>query len=390
MTPKQRILKVINNQKPDRVPWSPLMGYNYINAQNEQIRQLGIIRLWKKLKIDIVDRETVSAYGTKSKNVKVKTLVNGKQINISEEEKTWQAEVPLTMFLLYKYRDPSVKKIEKYFETPVGTLKSGYVNVPLSKTVFQNEYFIKTKDDIRVLKYMYENLEYIETYQEIKDKEKEIGDDGIVAAGAPGSPAIELIEEYMGLEKFLMFLFDYPDEMKSLMGIMLQKNLEAYKIAAKSDVPLIVVWEDTGTGLYSPKIFNEYIATALAAYTNIAHNCGKKIYVHSCGLLKDILDNLVATGIDGIMDMTPMPIGNIGFLEARERIGNKIVLTGGLDANVMTAKNKDLIEEKLSTLLAQMKPYGNFILGSGDSVPANTPIDNLEFIYDLVNKYGKY
>lgn len=389
MTPKQRVLEILNNRKPDRISWSPLMGYNYINAQDDETRKLGIIDLWKKLKLDIIDRETVSAYGTKSKNVKVKTLVNGQLADIPQEEETWQAEVPLAMFLLCKYRHPSVKKIEKYFETPIGTLKSGYVNVPTSKTVFQNEYFIKNRDDIKILEYMYKNLEYTKTYQDISDKEEEIGDWGIVAAGAPGSPAIELIEEYMGVERFLMFLFDYPSQMKSLMDVMLQKDLEAYEIAAKSPAPLIVVWEDAGTGLYSPRIFDQHIVPALKAYTGIAHKYGKKIYVHSCGLLKDIIESLAATGIDGIMDMTPLPIGNISFAEARERIGERIVLTGGVDANLLTSPDKGYIEEKVRSLLNQMKPYGNFILGSGDSVPANTPMDNLKYIQKLVVDYGK-
>jgi uroporphyrinogen-III decarboxylase len=390
MTPKERIIKVMNNNKPDRIPWSPLMGYNYINAQNKEIRDLGIIGLWKELNIDIIDRETVSAYGTKSKNVSVKTLVNGKQIYIPEEIETWQAEVPLTMFLLYKYRHPSVKKIEKYFETPLGTLKSGYVNSPSSRTVFQNEYFIKTREDINILKYMYQNLEYIETYKEVENKEKEIGDCGIVAAGVPGTPVIELIEEYMGVEKFLLFLFDYPKQMRSLMDTMLKKDLEAYEVAAKSSAPLLVVWEDTGTGLYSPKIFDEFVATALKAYADIAHKYGKKIYVHSCGLLRDIMDSLIATGADGIMDMTPLPIGNISFLNAREKIGNRVTLTGGVDANVITSEDPSLIKKKVISLIKEMKPYGNFILGSGDSVPANTPMDNLRLIYNLVEEYGYY
>jgi len=58
MTPKQRILKIINNEKPDRIAWSPLMGYNFINAQDENIRNLGIINLWKNLKIGNRSRST--------------------------------------------------------------------------------------------------------------------------------------------------------------------------------------------------------------------------------------------------------------------------------------------------------------------------------------------
>lgn len=390
MTPKERVLSLLNNKNPDRIPWSPLMGYNFINAQSKSIRNLGLIGLWKKLKIDIIDRETVTSYGSRSRNVKVRTLINGKEVKIPEEENNWQHEVPLKVFLLYKYRDPSIKIIEKYFETPLGTLKSSYINSPSSKTVFQNEYFIKEKKDLKILEYMYKDLEFFPTYNEVVKTQNLIGEDGIVAAGAPGSPVIELIEEYMGVEKFLFFLNDYPEEMRSLIDVMLEKYLEVYQIVSGSPCPLIVVWEDTGTGLYSPKIFGEYIAPVLKKYADVSHKCGKKIFVHSCGLLKDIIINLIKTGIDGIMDMTPPPIGNIDFLEARKKVGKDVILTGGIGATIITSSDKKLLEKTVVKLIREMKPYGNFILGSGDSVPADTPIENLELVYKLTENYGDY
>ncbi len=41
-------------------------------------------------------------------------------------------------------------------------------------------------------------------------------------------------------------------------------------------------------------------------------------------------------------------------------------------------------------MLNDMKPYGNFILGSGDSVPASTPLQNLELIQKIVKEEGCY
>ncbi len=294
------------------------------------------------------------------------------------------------MFSLLKYRDTSIKVIDKYFETPIGVLKSSYENIPSSKTVFQREFFIKEKKDLGILEYMYNDLDFLPTYEDIESEAKLIGEDGIVAAGVPGSPVIELIEEYMGVQNFLLFLNDFPKEMESIYNVMLAKNIEAYEIAARSPSPLLVVWEDTGIGLYSPKIFKKYVAKALREYISIAHRFGKKIFIHSCGLLNDIIEDLVKTGADGITDMSPPPTGNIDFLDVRRRVGKDVILTGGIDATAITSFNKEVLEESVINLIKNMKPYGNFILGSGDAVPANTSVKNLILIYELIEKYGYY
>ena len=294
------------------------------------------------------------------------------------------------MFSLLKYRDPSIKVIDKYFETPVGVLKTSYENIPSSKTVFQKEFFIKEKKDLKILEYMYNDLEFLPTYIDIESESIMVGEDGIVASGVPGSPVIELIEEYMGVENFLLFLNDFPKEMESIINVMLAKNIEACKIAAMSPSPLLVVWEDTGTGCYSPEIFNKYITGALIEYVSIAHKYNKKIYIHSCGLLNSIVEDLVNTGIDGITDMAPPPTGDVDFLDIRQRVGKDIVLTGGIDATVITSSDKKVLEESVIKLISDMKPYGNFILGTGDALPADTPIGNLKLIHELIEEYGYY
>ena len=171
---------------------------------------------------------------------------------------------------------------------------------------------------------------------------------------------------------------------------MLEKILHAYDIAAKSSCSHLVVLEDTGTGLYSPGIFTKYISKALREYVEIAHKYGKKILVHSFGLLNNLIENFVKTGIDGITGMTPFPTGNINFLDVRKRIGRDVILTEGIDTTVITGVNKNYLEKEVLNLIRDMKPYGNFILGCGDAMPANTPIENLELAYTLVEKYGNY
>ena len=343
----------------------------------------------KKFNIDIIAKTTTNAAISVSINVLAKTFINGKEIKNPEEEHNWQLEAR-DIFEMPKYRDNRIKTIEKRFETPIGELKSLYEYKDSSKTIFQKDYFVKKKEDIKILKYMYDDLKYFPTYDDTRKEEAKIGEYGIVAVGVVGSPIIDMIENFMGIQNFLFYLYDYKKDIESLYDTMFAKNVESLKIISRSPAKLIVVWEDTGTGLYSPDIFKRYIAPVLKKYSDIAHKNNKYILVHSCGLLKDIIDDLAETGIDGLTDVPTFPTGNINLIDIRKKVGKNFILTGGIDSTVLTSPDKRVVEKNVIKLLNDMKPYGNFILGSADSVPADTPVENLKLIYKLVEEYGYY
>ena len=121
----------------------------------------------KKFNIDIIAKTTVSAAISISENVLTKTFINGKEIKNPEDEHNWQLEAR-DIFEMPKYRGNHIKTIEKRFETPIGVLTSLYEYNNTSKTIFQKEYFVKKKEDIKVLKYMYNDLKYLPTYDDIK------------------------------------------------------------------------------------------------------------------------------------------------------------------------------------------------------------------------------
>ena len=389
MTSRDKILKTLDRKTPDRVAWSPLIAGYFLLAQKKEIRDMGIIEMCKKFNIDIIAKTTTNAVISTSKNVLTKTFINGKEVNNPGEKYNWQLEAR-DIFEIPKYRKPQIKTITKRFETPVGILTSSYVYNNSAKTIFQKEYFIKKKEDIKILKYMYNDLEYLPTYNDVIEDEQEIGEDGIVAVGVEGSPIIEMIENFIGIQNFLFYLYDHQKDIESLYEVMFVKNIEALSIIARSPAKLIVAWEDTGTGLYSPDIFRKYIAPVLKKYSNIAHKNNKCILVHSCGLLKDIIMDLVETDIDGLTDVSPLPTGNIDLIDIRRKVGKDFILTGGIDPTVITSPEREVIEKNVIKLINDMKPYGNFILGSADSVPADTPIENLELIYRIVKDHGYY
>jgi uroporphyrinogen-III decarboxylase len=237
---------------------------------------------------------------------------------------------------------------------------------------------------------MYEDIKYIKTYSSVIDEKNKVGNDGLVAVVTPGSPVKELIEFYIGLENFYYLLYDHPKEIKSVVQLMTERDLEAFKIAARSPADFLLVDEDTGTGLYSTKIFEEMVKPILKKFVDIAHINNKLIAFHSCGLLNGILESIKETGVDIIESMTPFPTGNIDMLNAKQKLGSRICLIGGIDPTLIVINDKSYLINYIKDLLIKMKSGGNFILANGDALPANTPIENLNTIYHCIEKYGYY
>ena len=50
----------------------------------------------------------------------------------------------------------------------------------------------------------------------------------------------------------------------------------------------------------------------------------------------------------------------------------------------------DDFKQYIKKLIIENKKEGNYILSSGDSVPSDARIENLNEISDLIEKYGKY
>ena len=254
--------------------------------------------------------------------------------------------------------------------------------------MFQAEFLIKTIDDYKIFEYIYNDLVYYPNYEEVNYQINLVGDDGLVLVNGPGTPMLELIELFMGLEKFSFHLYDHPKELKSLMEVMFVKNMEAYEITVKSPAEGIMGQEDAGTSLVSPKIFGELAFPVLTKYVAIAHKYRKIFVIHSCGLLDGVIELLGKTGADAIDSLTPPPTGNIEVKEAKCRLGDRVCVIGGLDPTVLRFGSLDEIKVYTKNLLKEVKGGGNFIFSTGDALPADTPMENLKTITETVNQYG--
>ncbi len=365
MTSRERILAVLRHQKPDRIPWVPNMDYWYeVNRRRDSLpkefQEFELEDIARNINACIWGRTYEAVYKAKRSRVKVhKKTQNG--------------------------------NIYTIYNTPMGSLYQKDMVRGFGETPFLMEYMIKSKNDLRIARYIVEDTTYHPDYSKFFEREKLIGSDGVVMAVLPRSPLQQVLIEFMGLEKAFLALHDCTREVEGFMGVIEKKTREAYCIAAES--PVKVIWgpENIDGSITSPKLFERYCVPWFNNIGELLHKRDKIFMIHMDGMLRSLLSLVRDTNIDAVEGVTPLPMGDVEVTEVRTIWKDKIVIQGGIPISmVLRGISTQKLKKYLISLLRAIAPGDNFILAMGDSVPVDTDFKLVETISKVIKDYGEY
>jgi hypothetical protein len=83
----------------------------------------------------------------------------------------------------------------------------------------------------------------------------------------------------------------------------------------------------------NPRFFREYVVCYDTPMVQAIQRHGGFARLHCHGRLKAILDDIAATGCDGLDPIEPPPQGDIDLRTVREKVGRQMVLFGNLEAS---------------------------------------------------------
>jgi hypothetical protein len=384
MDSRERLLVTLNHKIPDRLPWSGLITDYFMNFHKNELGDISTIDFLKKAGADVFNWLGMSA---KSPGVEVRTYKDGELIK-KDKNGDWLVEFYNYIGNINYYKSNINNTITREYITPIGKLTAKFTYTPKSNTIFISEFPIKSVGDYKIFIYMIESLEYQDQYKYFADMNARVGRFGINVAALHSTPVYELIQCFIGLEKFYLLLFDYYSETLKLIDTILRKFIQCYKTYSKTNIPAILIPEDASTTLYSPSFFDEHLKPALNEYCQIINDAGKISIIHACGHLKGLKESLSKINVDCIESVSPPPTGNITVNELKKALP-EVCIMGGIPANHYLLDNEAFIN-LIKELILKNKDKGNFILSSGDSVPADAKIDNIISIPDIIDKYGEY
>jgi hypothetical protein len=184
-----------------------------------------------------------------------------------------------------------------------------------------------------------------------------------ILGSLPGN-TFSLMRKMRKMELFLEDLILETDNVLKLQDMVLEKLLNIVEIYGHMKcVDGIFFCEDWGTQdrlLISPKMWREIFKPAFIKLCDTAHKYGMKVFMHSCGYIYEILDDLMEVGIDALQLDQPTLMG---IEKLADKIAGKVTLHSPVDIQrILPTGNKELIEKSACDMVRLFHRNGGLIV----------------------------
>ena len=202
---------------------------------------------------------------------------------------------------------------------------------------------------------------------------------GMKVIGGVGNGVFEISEDLVGLEYLAYMQIDDPQLFEDLYKAIgnLMMRIWQHFLKQYADYFVICRFGDdlgfkSGT-LTSPAVIREHILPQYKRIVSLIHDNGKPFLWHSCGNTFDIMDDVIATGINAKHSNED---GIAPFDTWIKRYGNQIGLLGGVDVDILCQCKPSCIIDKVKQDGRRFRRMAQgYALGSGNSIPDYVPMD---------------
>jgi uroporphyrinogen decarboxylase len=190
-----------------------------------------------------------------------------------------------------------------------------------------------------------------------------------------------------GFQNFLTNIALKPRLIKTLVNRVADMYLELNDAMFSHLKGMMDVWffgNDFGTqnGLLMRKeMWHEFFFQPIRQLASLAHSCGLRVMMHSCGGIAEIIPGLIEAGID-ILDpiqLTARGMNPDGLVEA---FGGKIVFHGGVDTQqVLPYGTSEEVARHTTEVADVLGSKGGYIFAPSQILGPDIPIENILAMY---------
>jgi uroporphyrinogen-III decarboxylase len=365
MTPRERILAIVDGIQPDRVPWFGDLDYWASALIAEQKRPATF--------------KESAAYIQWHRELGVGFYLQGFfpfRLRLDLEEREWHEGNR-------RFRE---------LRTPLGNLRECWEYLPASYAEAPVEHFVKSEADLPALRYVYEHTSCEPDYGYACRRHEQIGDQGVLLCYLPKSPFMHLVALEAGIAAVTFAELNAPDEFAGTLAVMKKVFDAAARIAVDSPAEMLMIPENLSSEMIGPRYFERYIRSYQEEWFREIAKAGKYSFVHMDGTLRGLLAQEASTGVRVIEAMTPFPVGDLA-IESWAGVANSpgTILWGGVPGSYFTPHvSEEEFERHVRKVLDVMKSVPRFVLGVADQVPPDALESRVRTVGELVDLHGRY
>ena len=352
MNSKERVLKALNHEITDRVPFM----YRDVPEVRDRIK--------RDLKLK-TDDQLFEYLDIDFRWVGPKYIGPKQEIDEHHKKDFWGVEWKFT-----KFND-----------------NAGYwneVNHPLAEA--------QTIEDLE--NYQWPKVEWWD-FSDIEAQCDKYADYAIMTAPGIPSPAIfqSPIQPLLGVERSLMEPYMNPEFFAALIKKILDFQvpfIEKMMKAGNGKIDFFRIGDDFGTQqglLMDNDTWKQYIQPAFMQMADTAKKYGAHYYQHTCGAVRDLIPDLIDTGVE-VLDPIQVKANRMVPAELKAEFGNRLCFSGGVDEqDLLPNGTPEQVKEEVHKLLDDMAPGGGFFIGPTHNFQDDISTENIVALYEAAKEW---
>jgi len=180
-----------------------------------------------------------------------------------------------------------------------------------------------------------------------------------------------------GMAELMMDFYDNPGFVHELLTAIADYNIAQVHEALKYDIDAVYFGDDWGQqrGLQmGPKLWHTFIYPQLKRMYGVVKEADKYVFIHSCGDVDELFDDLIAIGLDCFNPFQPEVMDVLALME---KYRGRLTFHGGLSTQrTLPYGSVDDVRADTRRLLAAGS-VGNYIFAPAHAVEGDVPVENM-------------
>jgi uroporphyrinogen decarboxylase len=193
-----------------------------------------------------------------------------------------------------------------------------------------------------------------------------------------------------GMQNLLMDFYDHPDFVHGLLEAIADYNIAQIRQALTYDIDAVYFGDDWGQqhGLQmGPRLWHQFIYPVLKRMYAVVHEAGKYVFIHSCGDVDELFDDLIGIGLNCFNPFQPEVMDVASLVE---RYRGRLTFHGGLSTQ-RTLPFGAVEDVRIETRrLLKMGASGGYIFAPAHDVEGDVPLENMLAFIELVQNQPGY
>lgn len=193
-----------------------------------------------------------------------------------------------------------------------------------------------------------------------------------------------------GMNDLLADFLLEPERVMRLTHAVRDYHLKVIQGYGEAGVDAFYTSDDMGTQtslFFSPAVFRKFLKPAYAALISKAHSYDMKFWLHTCGNVTSIMEDLIEIGLDVIHPIQPYAMDTRVTVEA---FGGRITFMPGIDVqHLLPHCTPDEVKLGTKALIDTFRrPDGGMIFSLSNAIHTDVSYENVQAFMQTAYEYG--